>query len=161
METVYEIASQYGKVIAITLAGSELYNTKVNNHDKDYVVITVSGKPRQVQVGDIDIRIISADSLVKSSRTGSLQETETVLALQYGYVVYFDTPWTPMVMSIRPDIHKYMGTIERYLRNKDRTDKHAIRHRIISRRFWDTGDANPRLTETERAEWLTAVHPVL
>lgn len=150
-----EIASSDHTVIGISPFGSDLYNTKLDHHDYDFVVFTADGKSRQLQEGDIDIRILPVEQVLASGLKGSLPETEAHLAMMYGHGIWLDTPWTPMLRSFRPNIWRYGTTVSKYLAHRGFKNKHYIRHQIFLRRFWDTGNADPKLTEEERQEWMS------
>lgn len=154
-DQAYIIGEEYGDVLAVIPTGSDLYNTKIDNHDHDFVVIIKGNTSRQVFIDDLDVKICSYGALSKGNIKGSLQEVESVLAIRHGYAQLHGSTGRFLLPTITPNIGGYLSTMDRYLKNKDVKDKHSIRHDIFKRRYWETGNADPRLTEEERQEWLT------
>lgn len=140
--------------IAAVVVGSDLYNTKIEDHDTDIAIFVPTGKRVQTMWEDLDVQVISLEHLLKIGTRGYLYEFDAVLGLLYGYGVWYNHPWKPALQMYRPSIWGYADTIRRFKINTPEARKHIIRYDIFLKRFWETGNANPRLSDEERAQWL-------
>lgn len=128
--------------------GSGLYGNRRSFHDLDATLITKGGTSRDpakyAMIGDLDLRIISAESLTDRARLGNLQDCEALWAIQRGHGAILDESWRPLLLGLRPSLSAYArksGSVER--------PKHAIRLAIFIERAIRTGDTDPRLRDDE------------
>lgn len=140
--------------IASIEMGSALYNTQITYHDTDIALFVPQGRSMQFMEGDLDVRVIPLDSILAPGTKGFLYETDAMLGLLYGHGIWYDHPWTPILQMFRPSIYKYADTVRRFRKKNPDAQKHIIRYDIFLRRFWSTGNADPKLSDDERQEWL-------
>lgn len=140
--------------IAALVVGSTLYNTVIDHHDVDVAVFVPYGKSIQKMSGDLDVHVISLEFLLRTSAKGYLFETDAALGLLHGYGVWYDHPYRAALEGYRPSIYNYADTVRRFEAKNPEAQKHIIRYNIFLRRWWETGNVNPRLTDEERQEWL-------
>lgn len=140
--------------IAAILMGSDLYNTKISDHDTDIALFVPQGKSMQFMDGDLDVRVIPLELMLAPGAKGFLYETDAMLGLLYGRGTWYDHPWKPVLQMFRPSIYQYANTVRRFKVKNPEAQKHIVRYDIFLRRFWSTGNADPRLTDEERREWL-------
>lgn len=144
--------------IAGVLCGSSLYNTQIEKHDFDYALFVPQGKSMQFMDGDLDVRVIPLELLLAPGTKGFLYETDAMLGLLHGYGTWYDHPWKPVLQMFRPSIYQYANTVRRFKEKNPEARKHIIRYDIFLRRFWETGNADPRLTDEERREWYEELY---
>ena len=144
--------------IAAVVVGSTLYNTVVDHHDLDVAVFVPTGKSVQLFEGDLDVKTVTLEFLLGTSSDPQLYETDAVLGLLYGYGRWYDHPWTPALRGFRPSIWGYANTVRRLDDKHPDMIKHLTRYDIFLERFWQTGNADPRLTDEERELWMEIVH---
>lgn len=144
--------------IAATVVGSFLYNTQIEQHDVDVALFVPQGKSMQFMDGDLDVRVIPLDLLLPPGTKGFLYETDAMLGLLYGRGTWYDHPWKPVLQMFRPSIYQYANTVRRFNEKNPEARKHIIRYDIFLRRFWETGNADPRLTDDERNEWYEKLY---
>lgn len=140
--------------IASVLMGSDLYNTKITDHDTDIALFVPQGRSLQFMEGDLDVRVIPLDLLLAPGTKGFLYETDAALGLLYGYGVWYAHSWRPALQMFRPSIWRYADTVRRFKAKNPGAIKHIARYDIFLERFWKTGNADPRLTDKERQQWL-------
>ena len=140
--------------IAGVLCGSSLYNTQVEQHDTDIALFVPQGRSMQFMEGDLDVRVIPLDLILPPGTKGFLYETDAMLGLLYGFGTWYDHPWKPVLQMFRPSIYQYANTVRLFKVKNPEAGKHIVRYDIFLRRWWETGNANPRLTDDERREWL-------
>lgn len=140
--------------IAIVPAGSDLYRTKRAQHDFDAIAVTAGGRAAQKMIGDLDLRIIPLEDLLAHASNGSLTDCEVLFALEAGHGAWFNSPFTPMLRGARAPLGRYADTTRRFAKSRNAKAKHTIRHELVLRRAWDTGNTDPRLSDAERAEYL-------
>lgn len=140
--------------IASIEMGSFLYNTQITYHDKDIALFVPQGRSMQFMDGDLDVRVIPLDLMLPPDTKGFLYETDAMLGLLYGHGSWYDHPWTTVLQMFRPSIYKYADTVRRFRKKNPDARKHIIRYDIFLRRFWETGNADPKLSDEERQEWL-------
>lgn len=140
--------------IAGVLCGSSLYNTQVEQHDTDIALFVPQGRSMQFMEGDLDVRVIPLDLILPPGTKGFLYETDAMLGLLYGHGVWYDHPWRSALQMFRPSIWQYGNTVRRFKVKNPDAHKHIIRYDIFLRRFWESGNADPRLSDAERQEWL-------
>lgn len=140
--------------IAVVLCGSHLYNTVIDPHDYDVTLFVPTGKSSQHMSGELDVRVVSLEFLLKIGTKGYLYEVDSVLGLLYGHGEFYDHPWSPALWNYRPSIWGYADTVRRFKVKNPEAIKHITRYDIFLERFWTTGNADPRLTDEERQLWL-------
>lgn len=142
--------------IASIEMGSGLYNTQITHHDTDIALFVPQGRSMQFMEGDLDVRVIPLDSILAPGAKGFLYETDAMLGLLYGHGLWYDHPWTPILQMFRPSIWQYANTVRRFKKKNPEAQKHIVRYDIFLRRFWSTGNADPKLSDEERQEWRDA-----
>lgn len=140
--------------IASIEMGSFMYNTQITYHDIDIALFVPQGRSMQLMEGDLDVRVIPLDLILPPGTKGFLYETDAMLGLLYGHGLWYDHPWTPVLQMFRPSIYQYANTVRRFKEKNPEARKHIIRYDIFLRRFWETGNADPKLSDEERQEWL-------
>lgn len=142
------------KILAIVPFGSRLYNTSTVFHDVDIVLIVDGHRRSQVIKDTLDVHIVPVTHLLDIKNSKNVMESEVALAIEYGHAIVFDTPWKPMILSIKAGVPAYGDTIRRYMSKNSVPAKHRVRYDIFLKRFWETGNADPKLSDEERQEWL-------
>lgn len=140
--------------IAGVLCGSSLYNTQIDQHDVDVALFVPQGRSMQLMEGDLDVRVIPLELMLPPGTKGFLYETDAMLGLLYGHGLWYDHTWTPILRMFRPSIWQYANTVRRFKDKNPDARKHIIRYDIFLRRFWESGNADPKLSDEERQEWL-------
>lgn len=140
--------------IAAIEVGSALYNTQITFHDHDVALFVPQGKSMQFMEGDLDVRVIPLDLMLPPGTKGFLYETDAMLGLLYGHGQWYDHPWRPALQMFRPSIWQYANTVRQFKMKNPEAIKHIARYDIFLRRFWETGSADPKLSNEERQEWL-------
>lgn len=140
--------------IAAIVVGSFLYNTQIVQHDTDIALFVPQGRSMQFMDGDLDVRVIPLELMLAPGTKGFLYETDAMLGLLYGYGTWYDHPWKPVLQMFRPSIYQYASTVRRFKVKNPEARKHIIRYDIFLRRFWELGNADPKLSDEERQEWL-------
>lgn len=144
--------------IAAIVVGSFLYNTQIVQHDVDVALFVPQGKSMQFMDGDLDVRVIPLELMLAPGTKGFLYETDAMLGLLYGRGTWYDHPWKPVLQMFRPSIYQYANTVRRFKVKNPEAQKHIVRYDIFLRRWWETGNANPRLTDDERTEWYEKLY---
>lgn len=139
--------------IGLCPIGSDLYGTKREFHDIDVAVVATDMARKQYSYGDIDLQVFPIEYLIDGAHSKNLLEVEVCLAFMYGHGMLFNHPYSTLLRNVRPDISGYADTVRRYKAGHTVPDKHSIRYDIFLRRWWDTGNADPRLTEDELKEY--------
>lgn len=140
--------------IASIEMGSALYNTQITHHDVDIALFVPKGRSMQFMEGDLDVRVIPLELMLPPGTKGFLYETDAMLGLLYGHGVWYDHPRRPVLQTFRPSIWQYANTVRRFKDKNPDARKHIIRYDIFLRRFWESGNADPKLSDEERQEWL-------
>lgn len=133
-----------------TVHGSHLYGNNHSESDHDFFEVHLHGKANQKVTGDLDITKMPLDKFLSSVDKGVPQALEAL----YSPVAVLQSPYAPLLQSLRPSRYKALETYRRtiynfYLAGDIKRRFHALRLCHNLHELWEFGKFNPRLsTET-------------